>query len=369
MVVGLLSFIHASLPRRKHESPPNNTIASQRIHLVVEMLRWGVLGTSFISHTVAASIQGSENSTITAVSGRDAARLAAFSDKFSIPKRYTSIEELLDDPEVDVVYIGLPSHLHAQASIAAANRGKAILSEKSLTTTMKDARALIDAVRSHNVFFLEGLMYLSHPLMSKVAEIIGSNVLGHVRSVSGYYAANIWQKANPRGMGTIYNLGCYPVSLMYWVMQTAYGGGAMESRQLSGLGNLSDDGTHVRDASLNIRFGNGVLGTIQSTDSFGNDFAFSIRGDKAVLRFKTNPWLPPAGDSVMEIRTYAGGKVEDVVVSTEHDAFGFQVRRVEECLAAGNKEAPRPSPTWKDSLEIMALLTEWEDVIGKSLKS
>ncbi|KFA63360.1 hypothetical protein S40285_01858 [Stachybotrys chlorohalonatus IBT 40285] len=330
------------------------------------MLRWGVLGTSFISHTVAASIQGSENSTITAVFGRNAARLAAFADKFSIPKTYATIDELLDDAEVDVVYIGLPSHLHAQAAIAAAKKGKAVLSEKSLTTTMKDAHELIDAVRSHNIFFLEGLMYLSHPLMDKAAEIIRSDALGPVRSVSGYYAANIWKKANPLGMGTIYNLGCYPVSLMHWVMQAAYGREAIETRQISGLGNLSDDKSHVRDAALNIRFGNGVLGTIQSTDSFGNDFSFAIRGEKAVLRFKTNPWLPPAGDSVMEIRTYAGGKVEDVVVSAEHDAFGCQVRRVEECLAAGSNEAPRPSPTWKDSLEIMALLTEWEDAIFKS---
>ncbi|KAI9163877.1 D-xylose 1-dehydrogenase (NADP(+)) 2 [Paramyrothecium foliicola] len=330
------------------------------------MPRWAILGTSFISHTVAASIQGSPNSSITAVFGRDAGRLQAFADKFSIPNRYSTIEEVLDDGNVDVVYIGLPSHLHADAAIAAAKKGKAILSEKSLTTTMEDAHKLIDAVRSSGVFFVEGIMYLSHPLMAKVAEIIRSDALGPIRGVSGYYAANIWDKANPLGKGTIYNLGCYPVSLLHWAVQTAYGKDAIKSRKISGLGNLAPDGSHVRDASLSIRLANGVVGSIQSTDSFGNDYSFAIQGEKAVLRFKTNPWLPPAGDSIMEVRTYAGGKVEEIVVSSELDAFGHQVKRVEECLAAGVTETSRPAPTWEDSIEIMELLTEWEKAVMDS---
>ncbi|KAI9900043.1 hypothetical protein N3K66_004305 [Trichothecium roseum] len=337
------------------------------------MLRWGVLGTSFISHTVAAAINASTGSKVTAVFGRDPARLASFADKFSIPRRFTSIDELVRDPDIDVVYVGLPSHLHAQASIAAARAGKAVLSEKALTTTMADARALVAAVEEAGVFFLEGLMYLSHPLMDKVAEVIRSGRLGTVRGVSGHYAANIWKKANPLGMGTIYNLGCYPASLLHWVMQAAFGrtGTAADdrhhfrARKVSALGNLSPDGTHVRDAALTVRFDNGVLASIQSTDSLGNDFAFTVRGDKAALHFRTNPWLPPAGRSVMELKTFGAG-AEEIVVESPLDAFGCQVKRVEECLARGFKQAPRPSPTWGDSLEIMELLTEWESAIFES---
>ena len=337
---------------------------------LVVMLRWAVLGTSFISHTVAESINASPDSKIVAVFGRDESRLTAFAQKFSIPKQYQDIETLLDDGEVDVVYVGLPSHLHAQAVISAAKKGKAILSEKSLTTTVEDAKALIAAVKEANVFFVEGLMYLSHPLMAKVAEIIQSGELGAVRGMTGYYAANIWKKANPLGMGTIYNLGCYPVSLVHWVMQTAYGGDAFKTRQIHGLGNLADDGSHVRDASLTVRFDNGVLAAVQSSDSFGNDFSFAIQGDKASLRFLTNPWLPSAGENVLEIKTYKGGQISKVVVPNEHklDAFGYQVKMVEDCIKAGVKEASRPSPRWVDSLEIMDILTEWESSIKTQAK-
>lgn len=324
------------------------------------MLRWGILGTSFISNTVAKAISASQESCIEAVFGRDESRRNAFADTHAISKRYQTIDELLDDVDVDVVYIGLPSHLHSEATIAAAKRGKPILSEKSLATTMGDSAAMIEAVRQANVFFLEGLMYLSHPLMEKTAEIIRAGTLGRVSGMSGHYAANIWRKANPLGMGTIYNLGCYPVSLVHFIMDVAFGKDAFAARKVCGLGNVSSEGTvHVRDAALMVRFDTGVLATIQSTDSFGNDFGFSIQGDKASLRFITNPWLPLAGENIIEIKSYKG-EIERITVPTPLDAFGYQVKRVEQCLVDGSKEAPRPSPSWANSVEIMGLLTEWE---------
>jgi dihydrodiol dehydrogenase / D-xylose 1-dehydrogenase (NADP) len=225
------------------------------------MMRWGILGTSYICTVVADSIIASPESEIHAVFGRDQTRLKAFADRYTIPVSYsTSINDLLDDPAVDVVYVDLPTHKHAEAAIAAAARGKAILSEKSLATTMKDAHAMIAAVKDKNIFFLEGLMYLSHPFMKRVVDIIKEGELGAVRGVSGYYAAGIARNANPHGMGTIYNLGCYPVSLLHLIMETAYGSGAFKARTVLGHGNLSHDGgvPHVRDAALTTKFDVGL---------------------------------------------------------------------------------------------------------------
>ncbi|KAF5723981.1 hypothetical protein FMUND_1302 [Fusarium mundagurra] len=327
------------------------------------VLRWGMLGTSFISDVVARSILASQNSTISAVFGRNEDRLTAFADKHGIAERYTSIDELLDKAEIDVVYVGLPNHMHTPAVLAAAKRGKAILSEKSLATTMEDAKAIEKAVKDAGVFFLEGLMYLTHPLMNKTQELLLEGRIGTVRGVSGYYSANIWKKANPLSMGTIYNLGCYPVSLLHFVIETAFGGDAFAKRQLHGFGNISTEGSvHVRDASLTVRFDNGVLASLQSTDSYGNDSSFAILGDKGRIRFITNPWLPIAGDNIIEIKTY-GGSTEEIIVPAGMDAFGYQVKKVEEYLSHGVKTAERPSPNVDQSVEIMGLLTEWEALI------
>ncbi|ATY67054.1 oxidoreductase [Cordyceps militaris] len=317
------------------------------------MLRWGILGTSFISDVVARAIIASDGSHIQAVFGRDPARL--------------SPEALLADPAVDAVYVGLPSHKHAAAVLLAVAAGKkAILSEKSLATTMADAHAMTAAVRAAgDVFFLEGLMYLAHPVMAALVAVVAGGRLGRLRGFSAYYAADIAAKANPRGRGTIYNLGCYPVSLLHLVLETAAGGAWRGGkRTVLGQGTLatSDDGvTYARDAALTVRFEDaGVLATIQSSDSFGNDFACTIQGETASLTFVTNPWLPPAGDSVFRIKTYKGGAVETVTVPSAMDAFGHQIQKVQDYVASGVREPTRPSPSWDNSVEIMELLTEWE---------
>lgn len=335
--------------------------------LYFKMLKWGILGTSFISNTFAKAVTASDDSSIAAVFGRDASRLEAFAVKHSIPRQFSEIDALLQDANIDVVYIGLPTHLHAEATIKAARAGKAILCEKALATTLHDGHEIIKAVQEAGVFFLEGLMYLNHPLMEKLTEILRSGALGTIRAVTGSYAANIAEKANPLGMGTIYNLGCYPVSLLHLIVQISSGSQAFSARQLQALGNLSPDDTHVRDAALVVRFDDSVTATLQSSDSFGNDFAFAVQGTKGSLNFRTNPWLPPAGRSTIELKKF-GGETQEIAVDSPLDAFDWQVKTVEKCLATGAKEAERPSARMRDSLEILGMLNEWERAIFENSK-
>ncbi len=324
----------------------------------VDMLRWGIAGTGFISDTMARAIASSAGSQMVAVSGQDAGRLTGFADRFGIAGRYQSYEAMLRDPGVDAVYIGLPSHLHGQAVSAAAAQGKMIVSEKPLTTTMAEAAALAEAVRGWDVFFVEGLMYLQHPLIAAMAEVIACGRLGAIRSVRGSYAADIWRVVNPKGRGTIYNLGCYPVSLLQYVMQVAYGAKAFGQRQTSGFGNIGADGM-ICDAAMAVRFDNGVLASMQASDSYGMAFEFAVSGEKAVLRCKTNPWLPGVGENILLVQPHEGA-AEEIVVSTGLDAFQHQVACVENAQRLGLKQASRPAPQLSDSLEVMAMLTAWE---------
>lgn len=323
------------------------------------MLRWAILGTSFISDIVAEAIRQSDGSEAVLIAGRNAERTAEFQNRHAIANSVLGYEAALDAADVDAVYIGLPNHKHHEIAIQAAARGKAILSEKSLTTDMPSARALIDGVRHHNAFFVEGLMYLAHPLFQRLSELLLDGRLGDIRAINGFYAADIWQVVNPEGKGTLYNLGCYPASLLQFVIQTAYGEEAFRQRTSSGAGNLLADNGNVCDAALSVRFDNGVLANLQSTDSYGMAYGFAISGTKGILRFKTNPWHPLAGRNLIEWLPY-GGEPEEICVEDDHDSFYHQIRMVESCVATGLTEAPRPSPRLNDSLEIMELLTEWE---------
>jgi len=224
---------------------------------------------------------------------------------------------------------------------------------------MESAHELREAVEKHGTFFVEGLMYLAHPVLQRFVELLGDGRLGQLRSINARYGAAIAHLVNPEGRGTIYNLGCYPVSLAHLVMQKLAGPQAFADRHIMAIGNTNPTDGTVCDASLAIRFGDGTLATIQSSDNYGITSEFSVAGDNGVLRFETNPWLPIAGDSVLTWQAY-DTEPERIIVTDGHDSFFHQIKMVERHVAAGETQASRPSPRLTDSLEIMELLTEWE---------
>jgi dihydrodiol dehydrogenase / D-xylose 1-dehydrogenase (NADP) len=323
------------------------------------MIGWGILGTGFISDTVAAAIRKSPGSRIAAVAGRDLVRTEAFRARFDGGRAYADAADLLADPTVDVIYVGLPNHLHHEAVARAARVGKAVLSEKSLSVDMEKSRALVEAVATGDVFFVEGLMYLAHPLIARFVEILRDGRLGAVKAVHASYAADIWRVVNPQGRGTLYNLGCYPVSLLHLTVQTVAGEGAFRDRAQTGTGTISAHDGNVSEAALAVRFGCGILATVQTAETHGMFADFTVVGDKGSLRFLDNPWLPEAGASRL-LFTGLDGMREEIVVESDADAFVHQVRMVERSLAAGRKQAERPSPRPADSIEVMEMLTGWE---------
>ncbi len=321
------------------------------------VLRWAILGTGFISKTIVEAIEQSPGSVVEIVAGRNAGAVSSFQEAHRIERGCVGFDEAIADPAVDAVYIGTPNHHHHPLAIAAADAGKAILSEKSLTTTMATARELADAVRGR-VFFVEGLMYLAHPMYRVFEDLLTEERIGTVTAVHGRYAAHIAHLVQPLGRGTIYNLGCYPASLMQLVMRTACGHDTFGDRTMTAVGTRTSDDT-IGSAAASITFGNGVLATLASTDDYGMAHAFSVLTDRGELRIDTNPWLPSPSENRMTWQPYDGAP-EVHSIADGHDAFFHQIQMVEAAVAAGETEAPHPSPQLDDSLEVMGLLTEWE---------
>ena len=320
-------------------------------------VRWAIVGTGFISNTVVEAIRACAGSRVELVAGRDGDRVATFAAQHDIARTVVGYDQAVTDPEIDVVYVGTPNHAHHEVVAAAAAAGKAVLSEKSLTTTMATAHQLADAVRDR-VLFVEGLMYLAHPVIARFVELLADERTGTVTAVHARYAADIAAVVNPLGRGTIYNLGCYPASLLHLTIQSAFGEDAFGRRSMAAHGTLTPDDT-IGSTTASIRFDNGVLATLASTDDYGMAYDATILTTTGELRFVTNPWLPAAGDNILRWTPY-DGEPETITVAADADAFLHQTRLVERCLAAGLTEAPRPSPRLRDSLEIMELLTEWE---------
>lgn len=180
-------------------------------------LRWGLISTAWINHAVLAPLHNSPRNELTAVASRDLKRAQAYAQQHDIPRCFGSYEEMLADPEIDVVYNPLPNSMHAEWTIKAAEAGKHILCEKPLANTVEEVDAMVAAAQKAGVVLMEAFMYRHHPQTLKVQELVDQGAIGKLQGIRGSFTFDIDNEDNVRlnaslGGGSIWDVGCYPIS-------------------------------------------------------------------------------------------------------------------------------------------------------------
>lgn len=182
-------------------------------------VRWGVLGCSGIgkSRTIPGLL-ACENAELYAIAGRNEEKLKAYAEPFAPKKLYTDYQALLDDENVDAVYLPLPNGIHMEWVKKAAAAGKHILCEKPMALTEEQVREMFAAAKEHGVLLEEAYAYRYAQLVQKVKEIVDSGAIGRIRYLESKHStfdtnrSGIrYQKGN--GGGAVYDVTCYNVSL------------------------------------------------------------------------------------------------------------------------------------------------------------
>ena len=123
---------------------------------MTDPIRWGLLGAGGIAGIFAENLLA-EGLTVQAVAARDGAKARAFADRFGIPTAHAGYEALVEDPDVDVVYVATTHNFHAAHALLAIEAGKPVLVEKAFTVTAAQARQVADAARERGVFAMEAM--------------------------------------------------------------------------------------------------------------------------------------------------------------------------------------------------------------------
>ena len=181
-------------------------------------LRWGILGPGRIAPRLVRAIGLSGRGELTAVASRDSGRAATFAKTHGIAQSFGSYEALLAASDIEVVYISLPNHLHAEWAIRALDAGKHVLCEKPLALTVDDVDAIAAAATRAGRIAVEAFMYLHHPQILRAVDLARSGALGHLELMNGTFTFPLSQADDPRidpsmGGGSLWDVGCYPVSL------------------------------------------------------------------------------------------------------------------------------------------------------------
>jgi predicted dehydrogenase len=185
-------------------------------------LRWGILGAARVNERLLPAIVEADNARLVAIASRrpGAAEetLAKYGQGQTGVRTYDRLEALLDDEEVDAVYLPLVNHEHAEWTLRAIERGKHVLCEKPMALSVADIDAIETAARRHRVTVMEGFMYRFHPQHQRVLELIRSGLFGEVRTVRSTYSfmmrpARMYRLAESieNGGGALWDIGCYAI--------------------------------------------------------------------------------------------------------------------------------------------------------------
>ena len=233
----------------------------------MKTVRWGVLGVSKFAMTkVIPAMKNCASARIVGIASRDAAKAGEAARRMGIEKSYGSYEEMLADPDIDVVYNPLPNHLHVPMSVRAADAGKHVLCEKPVAMNTAEVRELIAARDRNGVQMAEAFMIRTHPQWTRAVEMARSGAIGELRAVQtafGYFnrdGANI-RNQRDLGGGALMDVGCYGVYVSRWL----FGG---EPRRVVALAGLDPEFGTDRLTSAILDFPGGqasfVCGTQQA---------------------------------------------------------------------------------------------------------
>ena len=181
-------------------------------------VRWGILGVAKINNRILPSFARADNAELVAIASRSADRAREAAQRDGIPRSYGSYEELLQDPDIDIVYNPLPNTLHAEWTMKAADHGKHVLCEKPLAPTADEAQKMVDYCAKKGVHLMDGFMWPHHPRTAKLRESLDNGVIGEVRRATAAFTfkmdpidpENIRLKPEMGG-GSLLDVGCYPV--------------------------------------------------------------------------------------------------------------------------------------------------------------
>lgn len=188
-------------------------------------LNWGILGTAKIAvEKVIPAMEGSELQQVQAIASRSLEKAKAAAEKLGIPKAYGSYEELIADPAIDIIYIPLPNHLHADYTIKCMEAGKHVLCEKPIALNAEEVRRMIAVRDRQGVKAGEAYMVRTHPQWLKARELVQSGMLGNIQLVQGFFSYFNAKPENIRniadfGGGAIWDIGCYPVNTARFVLE------------------------------------------------------------------------------------------------------------------------------------------------------
>lgn len=310
-------------------------------------IRWGILGAGGIAGKFAADLIRTPGNALAAVGARQADRAADFAASYGAPRSYGSYQELVSDPDLDVVYIATTHPGHHEQALLAIGAGKAVLIEKPVCLNAADTREVFAAAAAAGVFAMEAMWMRTNPLIRKAQELVAGSAIGELVSVRAELGLGrpfdashrLYDLAN--GGGALLDLGIYPVTFG-WIFL-----GRPESVAVTGT--LAPTGSDATVA-MQWSYPDGRDAQLWCSAPVNAPFRALVVGTEGWIRTEGRFYRPSALTVMM------GGlesRIDDPL-GGDTNGYGPEIAEVARCLRAGLTESPLVPAA--DTIAIMELL-------------
>ena len=302
-------------------------------------LRWGILGAARINQQLMPAIVEAENSELVAIASRRpgaaAETLARYAPHQTNVKTYDQLEALLDDEDIQAVYLPLSNQEHAEWTLKAIEHGKHVLCEKPMALKVADIEAIEAAAQQHKVTVMEGFMYRQHPQHARVKELINSGLIGDVRSVRSCFSfmmqpARMYRLAEniEHGGGAMWDIGCYAIH----AARLPFGEKALA---VTAMAKYTDTGADISSSGI-IDFGDGKYAQFDFSFERARRAEYEIIGTKGGIKCH-NVWAKQAETPVLSWWTEAGQQCGERLTTSNH--FRLEVEHFGDCVLNGKTPA------------------------------
>jgi predicted dehydrogenase len=303
-------------------------------------VRWGILATGKIATAFVTDLALLEQCEVAAVGARRQESADAFAAEHAITTAYGDYRSLVEDPDVDVVYVATPHALHREHVELAFDAGKPVLCEKALTLTAADAEHLVGRAREQRLFFMEAMWMRCNPVVRRMRELVESGQLGDVQQVRADLGFVVDKPPTDRlldpalGGGVLLDMGIYPVTFASLFLG--------EPSSMSATATLSEAGADLNIA-VGLGYESGAIASVTSTMTAWSPRTASVATTKGRIDVpdgfhhpRSFTWTALDGDPDV-----AGApqpqQVSEEVIGT---GLAHEALEVVRCLRSGEIESP-----------------------------
>jgi predicted dehydrogenase len=320
----------------------------------VSTFKWGIIGTGGIARAFANDIAFLSDHVVAAVGSRNLENSESFVKTIPGAKAHESYDALINDADIDAVYVATPHPSHKENVIAALNAKKPVLCEKPFAVNATQAKEMVAAAKANNVALMEAMWARFLPHYGKIREIVASGVLGQITTIHADHGQRLADQNIPRLVepslagGALLDLGIYPISFAHMIL------GIPQS--ITSTAVLTDKGVDAQ-TSMILDYADGSQAILNTTMIVQTPCTAVIAGLNGYLEVNRTFYNPTS----MRLTLFDGTITE---YPSDYKGHGLREQAVEfaRVVKSGAKESP--ILRWQDTIAIMGIMDTVRSQIG-----